>query len=182
MIVLTSSLNKLANATIKMVGWSTRRRGKIAPNLRVVNWGQMYSPYCVVVHGSQKRWDAKERDPLLAIVAGEVMDTHTEGRYNPPCGLEDYLGRVSKYEISNHHHHPPCAPSSCFGHRPMRDPPPPPSQPGGPIHHRAGWRLAVPNIDNDNGSPGVLMVYVYYQPNSCNTHAEPAWAGGTLWR
>jgi hypothetical protein len=26
------------------------------------------------------------------------------------------------------------------------------------------------------------IVYVYYQPNSCNTHAEHEWAGGTFLR
>jgi hypothetical protein len=38
----------------------------------------------------------------------------------------------------------------------------------------------MPNVYADDGSPGVLMVYVYYQPNSCNTHAEPEWAQGTF--
>ena len=28
----------------------------------------------------------------------------------------------------------------------------------------------------------LLIVYVYYQPNSCNTHAEHEWAGGTFLR
>ena len=28
----------------------------------------------------------------------------------------------------------------------------------------------------------LLFTYVYYQPNSCNTHAESEWAGGTSLR
>jgi hypothetical protein len=56
------------------------------------------------------------------------MDTHTEGRYNPPAPrVRELLGRVSKYEIGNHHHHPSHAPSSHFGHCPSQraiSPPP----------------------------------------------------------
>jgi hypothetical protein len=31
-------------------------------------------------------------------------------------------------------------------------------------------------------SRNLLIVYVYYQPNSCTTHTEREWAGGTFLR
>jgi hypothetical protein len=35
---------------------------------------------------------------------------------------------------------------------------------------------------NEKICRNLLIVYVYYQPNSCNTHKEHEWAGGTFLR
>jgi hypothetical protein len=69
-----------------------------------------------------------------------------------------------------------------YFHSPPPPPPPPLLLQGGAIHHLAGRQSAMLNFNNDKGSLGVLMDYVYYQPNSCNSHAVPEWAGGTFQR